>query len=114
MPYLTNQYPVHENLIRLFFSNATPEQAGEYDEDPCRIVAINTFVIGVPIRVTQEDVAIAFDMSDSDCNDEHEGFPVSMLIPNDNALDLLLHERLYICSYLIFFRLTGSKHTTVC
>ena len=44
--------------------------------------------MGVPIRITQEDVATAFDMPDSGRNDEQERFPVSMLVPNDNALDL--------------------------
>ena len=46
MSYLTTQYLVHENLLCVFFSNATLDNA---DEDPCRIVAINTFVMGVPI-----------------------------------------------------------------
>ena len=52
MTYLTAQYSVHENLIRVFFSSASLEQAGEPDEDPCHIVAINTFVMGVSIWVT--------------------------------------------------------------
>ena len=88
MSYLTTQYPVHENHIRVFFSNASLKQAGEHDEDPCRIVSINTYVMGVPIWVTQKNVATAFDMPDSSHNDEYEGFPMSMLIPNNNALDL--------------------------
>ena len=49
MSYLTIQYHVHENLLRVFFSNATLEDADEHDEDPCHIVAINTFVMGMPI-----------------------------------------------------------------
>ena len=53
MPHLTIQHPIHENLIRVFFSNSTLEEAGEKDEDLCHIVAINTFVMGVPIQVTQ-------------------------------------------------------------
>ena len=52
MAYLTTQHPVHENLIWVFFSNATSKEVGEKDEDPCCIVAINTFVMGVPIQVT--------------------------------------------------------------
>ena len=71
MSYLTTQYTIHENLIRVFFSNAFLEQAGELDEDTCHIVAINTNVIGVPIRVIQEDIAIAFDMPDSSRSDDH-------------------------------------------
>ena len=31
MPYLTTQYPIHENHIQVFFSNATMKQAGEHD-----------------------------------------------------------------------------------
>ena len=52
MSYLINQYLLHENLIRIFFSNATQENVGEPDEDLCCIMAINTFAMGVPIRVT--------------------------------------------------------------
>ena len=91
---LDYSYPIHENLIQVFFSNATLKQVGEPDKDSCRIVAINNFIMGVPIQVTQGDVATTFDMLDSGCNDEHEGFLVSKLIPNDNALDLQLHARL--------------------
>ena len=65
MLYLTNQYLVHENLIRVLFSNATLEQTGQHDQDPCYIMAINAFVMGVPIRVIKGDVATAFDMTDS-------------------------------------------------
>ena len=57
MPYLTTKHPIHENLIWVFISNATLEQVSELDEDPCRIVAINAFVMGRPIRITQGDVA---------------------------------------------------------
>ena len=60
MTYLTTQYPIHENLIQVFFFNTSLEQAGEPDEDSCRIMAINTYVMGVSIRVTQEDVATTF------------------------------------------------------
>ena len=62
MSYLTTQYLVHENLLRAFFSNATLEQADEDDKDSCKVVAINTFLIGVPIKVTQGVVAQTFDM----------------------------------------------------
>ena len=51
-PYLTTQYLVHENLLWVFFSKATLKDADEHDEDLCHIVAINTFVMGVPIWVT--------------------------------------------------------------
>ena len=44
--YLTTQYLVHENLLSVFFSNATLEDIGKEAEDPCQIVAINTFVMG--------------------------------------------------------------------
>ena len=47
MTYLITQHPIHENLLRVFFSNATLESIDEEDEDPCQIVAINTFVMGV-------------------------------------------------------------------
>ena len=56
-------------------------------------MAINTFVMGVPIQVTQGDIATTFDMLDKGRNDEHEGFSMSMLIPNNNALDLQLHDK---------------------
>ena len=94
MSYLTTQFLVHENFIRVFFSNVSLKQVGEPDEDSCRIVAINTYVMVVSIWVTQEDVATAFDMQDNGYSDEHERFLVSMLIPNDNASNLQLHERL--------------------
>ena len=94
MPYLTIQHPVHENLIWVFFSNATLEDAGEKVEDPCRIVAINTFVMGMPIRVYQGDVAIVFKMPEKSLDDDHAIYPPTMLIFNDNALDLQLHDRL--------------------
>ena len=41
MSYLTTQHPIHENLFRVLFSNATLENAGEEEEDLCHIVAIN-------------------------------------------------------------------------
>ena len=49
MPFLTTQYPVHKNLLRVLFSNAILENMGEKEEDSCHIVAINTFVMGRPI-----------------------------------------------------------------
>ena len=78
----------------MFFYNATLDEVGKEDEDPCRIVAINTFVMGVPIRVTQSEVATTFNLLDRGHSDEHEGFPLSILIPNDNAPNLPLDERL--------------------
>ena len=57
MSYVIIQYPIHEKLLQVFFSNATLVDANEHDEDPCRIGAINTFVMGMPIRVTQGVVA---------------------------------------------------------
>ena len=57
-------------------------------------MAIDTFVMCVPIWVTQGDIATIFDMPDNDRSDEHERFSMSMLIPNDNASDLWLHDRL--------------------
>ena len=58
-------HPVsHKNLLRVFFSNATLENVDEEDENLCRIVAINTFVMGVPIRVTQGVVVKTFNMPD--------------------------------------------------
>ena len=53
MPCLTTQYPVHENLLRVFFSKATLKDIDEHNEDLCRIVVINTFLMGVLIQVTQ-------------------------------------------------------------
>ena len=38
MSYLTTQYLVDENLLCVFFSNATLENADEKDEDLCHIV----------------------------------------------------------------------------
>ena len=113
MPYPTVQYLIHENLIRVFFSNATLDDAGEEDEDPCHIMAINTFVIGVLIWVTQSDVATAFNISDRGHSDEHKGFPPSILMPNDNALNLPLDERLLHLFILYFFQPIGLKHTMV-
>ena len=52
MSYLTIQPLIHENLVQVFFSNATLKRASEEDGNSCRIVAINTLVMGVPIRVT--------------------------------------------------------------
>ena len=45
---LDHQYHVHENLLRVFFSNVTLESADEENEDSCHIVVINTSVMGVP------------------------------------------------------------------
>ena len=55
----------------MFFSNVILESAGEEDEDPCRIVAINTFMMGVPIWVTQDSVATMFDMPNEGLSNEH-------------------------------------------
>ena len=49
MFFLTTRYLVHENLLRVFFSNAVLKDVSEDDEEPCWMVAINTFVIGVLI-----------------------------------------------------------------
>ena len=87
MPYLTIQHSACENLIRVFFSNATLEEAGEEDEDPCYIVVNITFVMGVPIWDTQRDVATAFEMLDG-------LLPPTMLILDDNSHDLQLQDRL--------------------
>ena len=54
MSYLTTQYLVHENLLQVFFSNATIKSTNEQDEDLCRIVTINTFMMGVPIGSCKE------------------------------------------------------------
>ena len=113
MPYLTTQYPIHKNLLRVFFSNATLENADEHDEDPCCIVSINTFVIGVPIQLTRRVVAETFATLDNDLGDEHVGFPISMVMPNDNALDLPFHERVLHLFIFHFFRPIRSKHTIV-
>ena len=113
MSYLTTQHPVHENLLRVFFSNTMLESTDEEDEDPCKVVAVNTIVIDVPIQVTQGMMAQTFDMPDSDCSDEHEGFPMSMLIFNDNAPDLPFHERLLHLFISHFFWPIGSKHMIV-
>ena len=64
MSYLTTQFPVHENLLKVLFSNAILENESEEEEDLCRMMEINTFVMGRPIWITQEDVAITFDMPD--------------------------------------------------
>ena len=111
--YPTTQYPVHENLLRVFFSNATLEDTDEHDEDPCRIVVINTSMMGMPILVIQEVVAKTFAMSDNDFSDEHVGFPLSMLISNDNASNLSFHKRFLHFFISHFFRPIGSKHITV-
>ena len=113
MSYLTTKHPIHENLLKVFFADATLENTDEGDKDPCKVVVINTFVVGVPIRVIQGVVAQTFDIPDSGRSNEHEGFPMTMLIPNDNALDLPLHERLLHLFISHFFQLVGSKHTTV-
>ena len=113
MSYLTIQHLVHENLIRVLVSNAILEQVGEPDKDPCRIVVINTFVTGVSVRVIHGYMATTFDMSDSCRSDEHEGFPMSMLIPNNNILNLPLYDKLLHLFISHFFQPIGSKHTTV-
>ena len=69
--------------------------------------------MGVLIRVTQEEVATTFDMSDEGLNDEHASYPFTMLIPNDNAPDLQLHDRLLHLFISHFFQPIGSKHTTI-
>ena len=97
----------------MFFSNATLEQTSEPDEDLCHIVTINIFVMGRPIRITERDVATSFNLPDRSCRTEHEGFPSSMLIPNDNALDLPLNDRLLHLFVSHFFHPIGLKHTMV-
>ena len=49
MSYLTTQYHVHDNLLHVFFSNTTLDNVDEKDEDSCRMVTINNFIMGVPI-----------------------------------------------------------------
>ena len=76
------------NLLWVFFSIATLENAYEHEEDLSRIVSINTFVMGVPNQVTQWVVVETFAMPNNGLGDEHAGFPQSMPIPNDNAPDV--------------------------
>ena len=52
-------------------------------------------------------------MPDEALSDEHVVYPPSMLIPNDNASDLPLHDRLLHLFVSHFFRPIGLKHTTV-
>ena len=78
MSYLTTQYPVQENLRRVFFSMMS-------------------------ICYTDDWVAKTFAMPDSGLDDEHASFPLSMLIPNDNALDLPFHERVLYLFISHFF-----------
>ena len=40
---------MHKNLLLVFFSNVALEDADEEVEDPCQVMDINTFVMGVPI-----------------------------------------------------------------
>ena len=104
--HLTVKYTVHENLIRVFFSNATLEDAGEEDEDPYRIVVINTYVMCITIQVTQENVATLFDIPDKGLSDEHVGY-----LPNAPALPQ--HDRFVHLFVSHFFWPVGSKHITV-
>ena len=110
MSYLTIQYSMHENLLCMFFSNVVLEDIGEKTEDMCRIVAINSFVMGMPIRVTKNMVVETFDMPDRGLNSKHEGFPHRVMIPHDNAPDLPFQERIL---HMFISRPIGSKHTIV-
>ena len=105
MSYLTTQYSMHENLLWVFFSNATLEDADQHDEDLCHIVAMNTFVMGVPIRVTQRVVAETVAMPGNSFGDEHIGFPLSMLIPNEMLWTSCSMRDSYICLSFISFNL---------
>ena len=97
----------------MFFSNTTLEVAVEGSKDPCWIVAINTLVMGVPIRVTQNMVAETFNMPNEGLDSEREGFSLNMVIPHDNASNLPFHERVFHLLISHFFLPIGSKHTTV-
>ena len=85
---------MHENLHRVFFSNFILKDVGKDDEKPCLIVTINTFLLGVTIQVTQVIVVKICRMLDNSIDSEHEGYPSSMLVPNDNSMDLLFYKRL--------------------
>ena len=113
IPYLTTQHPIHKNLFGVLFSNAILKNAGKKEEDSCRIVVINTFVMSMPIRITQKDVATVFDMLDEGLSDEHAGYPPSMLVPNVNALNLPLHDKLLQLFVSHFFRSVRLKYTMV-
>ena len=76
-------------------------------------MVINTYVMGVPIWVTQKNVATSFDMSDEGLSDKHASYPTIMLIPNDNALNLPLHKRFLHLFVSHFFRTIGLKHITI-
>ena len=52
-------------------------------------------------------------MSDKVFRDKHANYPATMLIIDDNASDLPLHERLIHLFVSHFFRPIGSKHTTI-
>ena len=113
MPYLTVQHLIHENLVRVFFSNVTLENTSEGDEDPCHIVMINTFLVGVSIWVTQESVAMAFGIPNEGLSNEHASYPAIMLILEDNTSNLPLHERLLHLFVSHFFRPIRLKHITI-
>ena len=70
---------------------------------------INTFVMGVPIRVTKRLMVETFDMLDEGLAFEHERFSFSMVIPNDNALNLPFHERVLHLFISTFFDPLGRN-----
>ena len=87
----------------MFFSNVTLEDASEKAKDLCWIVAINTFVMGVPIQVTQKVRDKTFDMLDVGCDCKREGFPPRVMIPHDNASDLPFYEKVLHFVHLSLF-----------
>ena len=113
MPYLITRYPVHENLLQIFFSNVVLENTSEESENPYRIMAINTFMMGMPIWITQGVVAQVFGLSDDGVNSEHKGYLSNMIVPNDNTPFLLFHERLLHFFITHFFQSIGLKHTII-
>ena len=103
--YLTVQHPIHKNLVWVFFSNAILENAGEGDDNPCRNVAINTFVMGVSIRVTQDNVATTFGMPNKGLSDKHSSYPSTMLIHKDMLQTSHCMKGFYTYLYHISFDL---------
>ena len=47
MAYLNTKYPIYENVLLVFFSNAELEKVDEDNKNLCKAMAINTYVMGV-------------------------------------------------------------------
>ena len=92
--FLELNYLVHENLVKVFYSNAICVEVDDDDDNSHFVDKITTFVIGRILVVTQESIALVLRIPNvGDCNDEQ--FPDTIITVKNQVGDLSFENRIF-------------------